>query len=161
MSVKPANNIEVRDEGVSQGFVRAVDFVGSGVSATVSGSVATVTVSGGGGGGFSVTQIERDLGSTAAWRGVFTITDASISAASRLSVWQAPGPYTGKGTRADECEMDWIQCHAVPASGTATVHWRAVQSFSGDSGHMQTRSGRAGVIGRVRGNIKFYYAIGA
>jgi hypothetical protein len=43
--------IEIRDEGASQGRVRAVDFTGTGVSASVSGTVATVTIAGGGTGG--------------------------------------------------------------------------------------------------------------
>lgn len=51
MPITPANNIEVRDEGVSQGFIRAVDFVGTGVSASVTGSVCTVTVNSGGAAG--------------------------------------------------------------------------------------------------------------
>jgi hypothetical protein len=113
------------------------------------------------GGGFSVTEIEQNLGSTPAWRGKFTITDAGIDAASRVLVWQAPGPYTGKGTLADESEMDWIQCHTVPGAGSAVVHWRSVQGFSGDQGHVNMKSGVAKVIGRVRGNIKFHYTIGA
>lgn len=159
MPLTPANNIEVRDDGVSEGYVRALDFAGAGVSVAVSGSVATVNVSGGGGGGFSVTEVEVDLGSTPAWRGTFTITDAGIDGTSKLSVWQAPGPYTDKGTRADECEMDWIQCHAVPAAGSATVHWRSVQGFSGDQGE-NAPPRRAVVVGRVRGNVKFHYAIG-
>lgn len=49
MSLIPANNIEVQDEGTSQGRVRTINWVGAGVAATVSGSVATVTVSGGAG----------------------------------------------------------------------------------------------------------------
>lgn len=53
MSVKVAPNIEIRDEGASQGFVRVVDFVGAGVSAAVASGVATVTIPGGGGGGGS------------------------------------------------------------------------------------------------------------
>lgn len=42
--------VEVRDEGSSQGRVGVLDFTGTGVSAAVSGDVATLTVSGGGGG---------------------------------------------------------------------------------------------------------------
>ena len=42
-----AKTIEVRDEGAVQGNARAVDFVGSGVSAAVAGGVATITVSAG------------------------------------------------------------------------------------------------------------------
>lgn len=41
----------IQDEGVQQGAVNTLNFVGAGVSAAVSGAVATITVSGGGGGG--------------------------------------------------------------------------------------------------------------
>lgn len=44
MPVHPANNVEVLDEGVSQGFVRGIDFTGGEVTATVSGSRATVNI---------------------------------------------------------------------------------------------------------------------
>ena len=68
MSVKPANNVEVRDEGASQGFVRALDFTGTGVTATVSGSTATIAVSGGGGPGGDL-QLDKHVLSAS-----FTIT---------------------------------------------------------------------------------------
>jgi hypothetical protein len=41
--------ITVKDEGIDQGNVTILDFKGTGVTATVSGSTATITVSGGGG----------------------------------------------------------------------------------------------------------------
>ena len=47
MPIIPANNVEVKDEGVSQGFVRTLDFVGSSVAAVVAGSTGTITVSAG------------------------------------------------------------------------------------------------------------------
>lgn len=53
----PANNIEARDEGTSQGFVRTLDFVGAGVAASVSGSVATVTINGGAGGDIAMSLL--------------------------------------------------------------------------------------------------------
>lgn len=37
--------ISIRDEGAAQGTVSAINFVGAGVSATVSGAVATITIS--------------------------------------------------------------------------------------------------------------------
>ena len=43
--------ISIRDEGTSQGTVSAIDFVGAQVAATVSGAVATVTISSGSGDG--------------------------------------------------------------------------------------------------------------
>jgi len=51
MPIIPANNVEVKDEGVSQGFVRSIDFTGAGVTASVTGSTASVVIPAGGGGG--------------------------------------------------------------------------------------------------------------
>jgi hypothetical protein len=59
-----------------------------------------------------------------------------------VAVWQAPGPYTGKGfAGADEAEMDAIEVSAsVTSPTTITAFWRARN--------------------RVRGNVKFNYQIG-
>lgn len=91
----------------------------------------------------SATEVEASLGSAPDARrsGRFIITDAAIGATSKVFVTQAGGPYTGKGTRADEAEMDHVACVAKAASGSATVYW-----------HSRTR---------VRGNFKFHYVIGA
>lgn len=49
--IRNPDAIEIRDEGATQGRARVVDFTGAGVTATVSGQIATVTIAGGGGGG--------------------------------------------------------------------------------------------------------------
>jgi len=136
----------------------------------------------GGGGGGSATTVEVAMG-TLATRGKFTITNASITAVSNVLCWQAPGPYTGKGTRADEAEMAPVRVLSVePAAGSAVVKWESKthvavspQAFDFKSGN----GGRAGsliavvsnvidnfktnlqarVIGKVSGNIKFSYMI--
>lgn len=57
-------------------------------------------------------------------------------------VTQAPGPYTGKGTRADEAEMDTVDFIGNILSATVIdLYWQAV--------HM------------VRGNFKVNYLVGA
>jgi hypothetical protein len=56
-------------------------------------------------------------------------------------VAQAVGPYTGKGTREDESEMDDIDCNGkVVSSSVIRVYWHT-RSF-------------------VKGNSKFDYATG-
>jgi hypothetical protein len=56
-------------------------------------------------------------------------------------VAQAVGPYTGKGTREDESEMDDIDCNGkVVSSSVIRVYWHT-RSF-------------------VKGNFKFDYATG-
>ena len=77
------------------------------------------------GGGATATTVEVDLGIKPVWQGRFVITDAAITAASKVQCWQAPGPYTGKGTRADEAEMSPVQVTmVVPGAGIATVSWQ-------------------------------------
>lgn len=127
-----------------------------------------------GGGGGSATTVEVDLGTTPVFRGKFTITDAAISASSKVLAWQAPGPYTGKGTRADEAEMQPVQVIAVaPGSGSAVVHWQTppyttVVPYSKMTGGTATQipkdpqSVARGIVrrgGEVQKNVKFSYLV--
>lgn len=128
-------------------------------------------------GGASAATVEVDLGSTPKTSGRFTITDAAISATSKVMVWQAPGPYTGKGTLADEAAMQPVNVVAVlPASGSCTVWWEtpAIVSYSPviPDGRRDSPSTVVGFdprypyvayearrIGKVEGNVKFSYMI--
>ncbi len=132
-----------------------------------------------GGGGGSATTTEINLGSVATWRGKFTLTDAAISATSKVLCWQAPGPYTGKGTRADEAELAPVQVIAVtPAAGSAIVYWQTSPVYTteqkvSNGGRLQPigstydRAGNQRLpivlvnkrINKVRGNIKFSYLV--
>lgn len=131
-----------------------------------------------GGSGASATTIEVDLG-TPKYEGRFTITDAGISPTSKIMCWQAPGPYTGKGTRADEAAMQQVEVIAVePASGTATVYWQTPQMIASrqEPSESPVRDGQTAAafpqmtkliptpdiptrLGRIRGNVKFSYVI--
>lgn len=125
------------------------------------------------GGSAAATTVEVNLGSTASFRGTFTITDAAIDASKKVLAWQAPGPYTGKGTRADEAEMQPVQVvTVVPGAGSALVYWQTppmetqqrVPSVAGDpaSNMKDPQAVVAGPncrIGRVRGNVKFSYSV--
>lgn len=129
----------------------------------------------GGGGGGSISQVESNLGSTPTWRGKFTLTDATISAASKVVIWQAPGPYTNKGTLADEAEMDQLIAIAEAQSGQAIVRWRTATmlSFKQPLGSFGNRIIVAAppqddpqarlvpfILGKVKGNFKFNYMVG-
>lgn len=144
--------------------VNGTSLLGSG-NVVVSGSAAATTV-------------EQDLGSTPTWRGKFTITDAAITAAAKVLCWQAPGPYTGKGTLADEAEKQPVQVIAVvPGSGSAVVHWQTPPMIAMVKETQQGRRNTVGAtfdrvinqrhpevftprrLGKVRGNVKFSYTI--
>lgn len=122
----------------------------------------------------SATTVEVNLGSAAVWTGKFTITDAAISGTSKVLCWQAPGPYTGKGTRADEAELQPVSVIAVePGSGSAVVKWQTPPMLSestiptiGWNSTLAATTSRnrdyqttAMRIGKVRGNIKFSYTV--
>ena len=124
--------------------------------------------------GLVATTVEVDVG-TPCWQGRFTITDSDIAATSVVLVWQAPGPYTGKGTLADEAAMQPVNVVSVqPGSGSAVVRWetppmlamvpgvpgnrlRNLTSVNNDLYRTPTYTPTR--IGKVRGNIKFSYVV--
>lgn len=128
-----------------------------------------------GGGGGTATIAEVDLG-TAATGGTFAIADGAITSTSKVLIWQAPGPYTGKGSLADVAELEQVQIiAAVPGTGVVVVKWQAppiyivkeVQGTAGrpNKGVVQTQVGigqkpqqlvRAGKVG---GYVKFCYVV--
>lgn len=126
----------------------------------------------------AATTVEIDLGSTPKFAGKFTITDAAIGATSKVLCWQAPGPYTNKGTRADEAEMQPVQVIAVePAAGSAVVKWQTPPMLAQVLEAQQGRRNAAGAtfdrlfnqtwpivfrpqrLGKVKGNVKFSYSV--
>jgi hypothetical protein len=95
------------------------------------------------GGASPAVTVEINLGTPAKRSGKFIIAVSGQTAGKPVLIWQAPGPYTGKGfAGADEAEMDVIEASAsVTSATTITAFWRCRT--------------------RVRGNIKFHYQIGA
>jgi hypothetical protein len=126
MAVINPPRIEILDEGVSQGRVTRVDYTGAGVTATVSGELATVAVSGGGGGSSTFTAFTKDLG-VARRSGTFDITGLSgLTAAKDVQVWQTGAKITSKGDARDEPEMDQIRLTGyVVDAATIRVYWYA------------------------------------
>ena len=78
----PAGSV-VQDEGVSQGVVDTFNFVGAGVSAGVSGSVATITIAGGGGGSLTITSLTAvyPAGTRDA---IINVVDAAVTGTSKV-----------------------------------------------------------------------------
>lgn len=107
----------IQNNGTTQGAVNTLDLT-TGISATVSGNVATISVSGGGGSA-TITQIEVDFGTAPVRTKTFTVTDASVSTTSHLVVTQSGTAATGR--QADENEMDPILFSGTPGSGQFTL----------------------------------------
>lgn len=61
--------------------------------------------------------VEIDLG-TSKRSGNFIITSSGLTVGKQVIISQATGPYTGKGTLADESEMDFIGVNGVVVSAT-------------------------------------------
>jgi hypothetical protein len=109
------------------------------------------------------------------FQGAFTITDAAITATSKILCWQAPGPYTGKGTRADEAALQPVSVLSVePATGSAVVQWQTPPSYTQqlklpDGSRFATSAALNEQmlfptliprrVGRVRGPVKFFYLV--
>lgn len=137
----------------------------------------TFAVPSGGGGSLAVTRIEQNLGSSAVSRGTFTVTDGTVSASSKIFIKQAFAALTGKGSRADENEMDYLDVAAEAGSGQFTVYWQVQQLMVMRSPRQAGNSARSGVtalappqddpqaratafmVGKVRGNFKFDYFV--
>jgi len=97
----------------------------------------------GSGGSPIFTTVEVNLGAAPNARrsGRFQITGSGLTAGKPVLVRQAAGPYTGKGTRSDEAEMDRIACvGTVKDAITIEVYWQSER--------------------RARGNVKFAYLVG-
>ena len=71
------SSVLVQDEGVNVSGVNTLNFVGSGVTATTAGSVATVTIAGGGGGSIASQDEGVPLGATT----TFNFVGAGVTAA--------------------------------------------------------------------------------
>lgn len=98
----------------------------------------------GGGSALTLTTVEVSLGSAARRAGRFTITGAGLTTGKPVLIQQADGPYTGKGSRADEAEMDVITVTGkVFDATTIECFWSAAYK------------------GPVKGNFKFDYAVSA
>lgn len=71
----------------------------------------------------AITNASVSLGATPVKWGKVTVTDAAILSTSKLKVWTAPGPYTSKGTLADEMDLQGlIEWMPVPANGSMTLY---------------------------------------
>ena len=94
-----------------------------------------------GGAGLSLTEVEKNLGTTPKRAGKFSITSSGLTTGKHILITQANGPYTGKGTLTDEAEMDAITATGKVTSATnIECYWRSPT--------------------KVRGNVKFAYAVG-
>ena len=151
------------DAGILVPTAQLADIIGAGTDATrFLRQDHQWEVPAGGSGTPTATTVEVNLGATAKTSGKFTITDATIGPSNKVLVWQAPGPYTSKGTRADEAEMQAINVIAVEqAAGNAVVKWQTpplvidipLPSVNRD---LITTAIR---IGKAQGNIKFSYMV--
>jgi len=93
----------------------------------------------------TLTEVEKDLG-VAAYSGTFDITGlAGLTASKQVLIVQKAGPYTGKGDRQDEAEMDQVAATGyVVDANTIRAYW-VCQPYSGP----------------VAGNVKFGWAVSA
>lgn len=94
------------------------------------------------GGGLALLQVEVNLGTAPRKNGSFTISGAGMTVGKPVLIQQAAAVLTGKGTRADENEMDGIMVVGQVTSATVIRCYWSTPSF-------------------VRGNFKFNYQVSA
>ena len=109
---------------------------GSGISLGSSGvdpGTGDVTITATGGTPtISMSSVEVNLG-TAKRSGHFTIAGSGLTVGKAVLIAQATGPYTGKGTRADEAEMDMlIVTGVVTDASTITCYWNSIHAVMGN-----------------------------
>lgn len=68
--------------------------------------------------GVTFLSAEVNVTSVARKGGHFNITSSGLTIGKQVMIFQATGAYTGKGTLADECEMDGLTVQAVVTSAT-------------------------------------------
>jgi hypothetical protein len=95
------------------------------------------------GGSLALLTTEVNLGTRPTWSGSFTIVGAGMTIGKPVLIQQAAGPYTGKGTLADEAEEQVTASASVTSAVLITAYWKATGS------------------GPVAGNFKFNYAVSA
>lgn len=93
-----------------------------------------------GGGGLTLSTEEIDIGAKLRKSGKFTIASSGLTVGKPVLIQQSSGPYTGKGTLADEAEMDGLIINAYVKSGTEIQCFWNSKSF-------------------VKGNFKFNYQV--
>lgn len=97
-----------------------------------SASGAEVQLGAGGTPANPIAQVEQDLGGPTR-SGHFTISDATFTVGQQLYVQMAADVLTGKGTRTDENDMDFIDARgAITGAGTAIVYWSSVTFVKGN-----------------------------
>jgi len=124
MPISNPSLVDVRDEGVSQGKVLNLDFTGAGISATVSGGVATINVGTTPSGAWN--DFTKDLG-VARRSGTFDITGLSgLTAGKVVDIRQTAAQIASKGNARDEPEMDQIEVTGyVVDANTIRAYWYA------------------------------------
>lgn len=110
-----------------------------GTNLSLSGTTLNASVTGG---GVTATTTEIDLGTIPVLSGKFSITTTGLTSSKPVIITQAVAPYTGKGTLADEAEMDSITVTGATTSTTNIDCYWTSPTY-------------------VKGNFKFNYIVSA
>ena len=100
-SIIPSTALELRDEGSSQGNIKKIDCVGTGVSCARSGVVGTITVSGGGSGYATI----QDEGTPLTQRATVNFIGASITCVDNAGATKTDCTISGGGTGLDHAAV--------------------------------------------------------
>ena len=107
----------IEDEGSALTQRATLNFTGAGVTVSDVAGKTTVEIAGGGG---SWTEVEVDFGAAPVYGAEFVITDAAITAASKVQVLPCGKAATGR--TADDWAWDGAAFAANPGAGSATCY---------------------------------------
>ena len=120
--------------------------------------------------GASFLTFETTIGAPAS-QGKFFFIDSNVQRSNTVMMWQAPGPYTGKGTRADEASFAPVTVIAVETlTDGGFVYWKAAETHAVEDWNTPPLNPSATVpypafvrplkrVGKVGGNIRFNYLV--
>lgn len=102
-------------------------------------------------GATEVKTLQYVVSDTLACRGKFTVSNVSVNSSSKIEIWQAFVPLNGKGSLADENEMDRLIVSAESGDEQMTVYWQTVP--------LSTPTKPPKRLGKVRGSFTFNYIV--
>lgn len=155
-------SVVVQDEGSTQGLANVLNFVGSGVVASVAGNIATINITGSTGGGSPWTQVVNENGSSFAnWTsggGTWSSDGTVIKQTNTGGVWNiayltarintAPGFIL-------EAEVKMVSTSGDPRTVGLTISCGVNNSQFGATGDMRLEGGnRAMMLSKAGANIK-------
>ena len=164
--VGSGSGVVIREEGSNVGTAQTINFVGTGVTATISGAVATIeiTSSGGGGGGGGLSNVVEDT--TPQLGGNLDLNGKNITGIGSISI-TGVSTFQGDVNLGDSDKIllgsdnDFEIYHdgsdGYIDNSTGELYIRDTNAAGTNRIFIQPKSGENAIIAREDGNVELYY----